>query len=125
MGACCTGKETKSDIRNEELNWKIFKSQSHSEMRRISTPKIEIEVDNTLFGYNLSNLIQKFQIAFLFNKYRYIKYLSKGPPNNIRWTIWVSLALCQSGHDFISEEKYSELINKNCRNFENTFHEND
>jgi hypothetical protein len=61
MGACCTGKETKSDIRNEELNWKIFKSQSHSEMRRISTPKIEFDVDNTLFGYNLSNLIQKFQ----------------------------------------------------------------
>jgi len=61
MGACCTGKETKSDIRNEELSWKIFKSQSHTELRRVSAPKIDVEVDNTFFGYNLNNLIQKFQ----------------------------------------------------------------
>jgi len=65
-----------------------------------------------------SDLILKFQIAFFFNKYRFIKYLSKGPPNNIRWTIWVSFALCHSGYDFITEEKYLELISRNDKNFE-------
>jgi len=64
-----------------------------------------------------SNLIQKFQIAFYFNKYRYIKYLSKGPPNNIRWSVWIALALCQSNHDFISEQKYLELVSKYDKNF--------
>ncbi len=71
-------------------------------------------------GKNLNNsdLIQKFQIAFCFNKYRFIKYLSKGPPNNIRWNIWISLALSQSENDFLSQDKYLELKNKDDKNFE-------
>jgi hypothetical protein len=64
-----------------------------------------------------SNFIQKFQIAFYFNKYRYIKYLSKGPPNNLRWTIWLAFALCQGNHDFILEQKYLELTKKEDKNF--------
>jgi len=69
-----------------------------------------------------SNLFKKFQTAFSFNKYRFIKYLSKGPPNNIRWTVWISLAFCQSDNDFLTEDKYLELIKKIDTNFE-TFEE--
>jgi hypothetical protein len=65
----------------------------------------------------ISDLVEKFQISFSFNKYRYIKYLSKGPPNNLRWIIWISLALCQSENDFISKDEYSILTNKTDLNF--------
>ena len=65
-----------------------------------------------------STLIERFQISFCFNKYRYIKYLTKGPPNNLRWIIWLSSALCRSGQDFYSQEQYDELINKKDQNFQ-------
>jgi len=70
-----------------------------------------------------SDLIIKLQIAYMYNKDRYIKYLSKGPPNNIRWAIWLTLAITDPNSKFLSQAEYLELTLKNDADFEASYDE--
>lgn len=118
------GNVNNNNISENNLNLNNNNNTNNSSNNNMNeTPKLfgrgsEIK-EYSARNQDYSTLVQKFQISFFFNKYRYIKYLSKGPPNNIRWIIWMALALCQSGQDFLSEEEYLYLINKQDLKFQN------
>ncbi len=76
-----------------------------------NTNNCEIKVYEGKDKY-FSDLIVKLQIAYNYNKERFIKYLSKGPPNNLRWAIWLTLAITDSNNKIYNREEYKILTEK-------------
>jgi hypothetical protein len=76
------------------------------------------DVNNTNFHYNVTFLIELF---YQKDKAKIKKNLIKGPPNNLRWSIWMGVALAEESIKKLNpkissknliEESYSNLLNE-------------
>jgi hypothetical protein len=104
-----------------EINNKINYENRDIENNIISTTNnCEIKIYSGRDKF-FSDLIIKLQIAFMYNKDRFIKFLSKGPPNNIRWAIWLTIALTDPTSKFLTESEYAFLTSKSDLYYQQNF----
>lgn len=109
---------------NDNINEFINNQNNGNDENKIisTTNNCEIKIYNNREGDKFfSDLIIKLQIASIYNKDRFVKSLSKGPPNNIRWAIWLTIALTDPTSNFLSESEYLILSEKTDFFFQQNF----
>jgi hypothetical protein len=71
MGACCTGNQTKSNSRDDELYTKGTKNGMLNSLKSQMLPQIEYEIDNSPLSQNLSTFLKTNPLALSMNIAKY------------------------------------------------------
>jgi len=85
-------------------------------VRKFSRSNVKPKLDNlSVENYKpndpfYSKLFHSLQNSFKNDNFEFVKFLSKGPPNKLRWLIYMSIAINQ--HQIYSEKEYKESLNK-------------
>jgi hypothetical protein len=95
------------------MSRKQRRSSTNTLLQTVGTAEIISTSEDTEGKYVGSSVfietfIERLRLGMSFNEYRFKKYLAKGPPNRIRWAVWLSIAV--NSIKFSSKETYEELI---------------
>jgi hypothetical protein len=97
---------TKNDKNKNDKNDFFLNKTNNYEIRNFNSRNIFF-----------SDIINRLQYSYINSQQRFIKYLTKGPPNNIRWGIWMSIILSNPENTIYTNEEYLNITRKNDKEF--------